>query len=107
MSNPFYDLDIYDLSDSDLRKYEIVDVREAEEDRLNLLSSLLRRDVHHMPLSSFDPATVELESNKKYLFICQRGMRSAKLVEQLRDRGFTNAFSLSGGMESVRRKYIA
>lgn len=102
-----WELDILDMSGSELQSFEIVDIREAEEDPSHLLRSLLRRELIHLPLSSIDISEPALVPTKNYLFVCQKGMRSGKLVAALRARGFKNAFSLVGGVEAVRRKFIA
>lgn len=100
-------LDILEMSSSDLAGYELVDIRESNEDPGQILRSLLRTDVVQMPLSTVDVESTQLSVQKQYLFICQRGVRSDNLVVALRSRGFDNVYSLAGGVEAVRRKYIA
>ena len=102
-----WELDILDMSGSELQSFEIIDIREPEEDPSNLLRALLRRELIQLPLSKIDLSEPELVPGKNYLFVCQKGMRSGKLVAALRARGFKNAFSLVGGVEAVRRKFIA
>lgn len=97
-------LDVLEMSGSELSKFEIVDIREPVD---QLLRSLLRRDVLQMPVSTIDVKAMHLDPAKKYLFVCQRGFRSDKIVSALRAAGHNNVFSLAGGVESVRRKYIA
>ena len=43
----------------------------------------------------------EIEGSKKYLFFCEKGIRSNKLVGKLRKSGKSNVYSLSGGLERV------
>lgn len=99
--------DILEMSSGDLASYELVDIREPNEDPSQLLRSLLRLEIAQRPLSDFDLENAKLSEQKQYLFICQRGARSDMLVKSLRSRGLDNVFSLKGGVEAVRRKYIA
>ena len=95
------------MSGAELAKYSIIDIREPGEDSARLLKSLLPGEVLSIPLSKFDLNKPPLQADKNYLFICQKGGRSAKLVTSLRRLGFGNTFFLSGGVEAVRRKFIA
>jgi rhodanese-related sulfurtransferase len=101
-----WELDILEMSTADLAKYEIVDLRDHT-DELNILKSLLRRDIVKMPLGSFDEENPPLDKQKRYLFVSQEGAHSARLVSSLRHKGFDNVYSLVGGVEAVRRKFIA
>jgi adenylyltransferase/sulfurtransferase len=106
-SSSDWQLDILDMSSSELARFVVVDIREPSEDPSHVLQSLLRLAVTSMPLSMLELDSLELNRQKDYLFICQRGRRSDDLVARLRQRGYTNAFSLVGGVEAVRRKFIA
>ncbi|HEY9790943.1 MAG TPA: rhodanese-like domain-containing protein [Candidatus Obscuribacterales bacterium] len=101
-----WELDILEMSTSDLAKYEIVDLRDDGE-QLNILRSLLRLDIHKMPLATFDEENPPLDKQKRYLFVSQEGAHSARLVSSLRHKGYDNVYSLVGGVEAVRRKFIA
>jgi molybdopterin/thiamine biosynthesis adenylyltransferase/molybdopterin synthase catalytic subunit/rhodanese-related sulfurtransferase len=102
-----YSLDALSMSTSEFRTYELVDIRELDEDPSRLIGSLLRREVRSIPLSTIDVNNPGLDSTRQYLFICARGGRSDRLVAQLRAHGFTNTYSLAGGLEALRRKFIA
>jgi rhodanese-related sulfurtransferase len=43
-----------------------------------------------------------LRQDNKYLLVCARGMRSRAAAEHLREHGFRNAYSLRGGLASLR-----
>ena len=45
----------------------------------------------------------ELDPEQRYLLVCARGSRSRVAAEQLRERGFRQAFSLRGGAASLAR----
>lgn len=103
-----WQLDIFYLSGSDLRQFEVIDIRESDEEPdTSHLWRLLNSDVKSMPLSKFDVGNPPVDRVKKILFVSQTGQRSQQLVEQLRQQGFRNVFSLTGGVEAMRRKFIA
>ncbi len=102
-----WEVDILSLSQKDLAEYQMIDIREPGEDKALLLKRLLRVPLIELPLSKFDTNNPPLEPGHKYLIVCQRGVRSGKLVASLRGRGFRNVFSVLGGMEAIRRKFIA
>lgn len=52
----------------------------------------------HMPLSDFNFS--KLDSNKKYLLICQKGYRSHQVARALHDIGHENVFSLIDGIQN-------
>src|SRR5688572_18003686 len=102
-----FELDVLDLSTSELKQYKIVDIREPGEDPSHILKSLLGPNVQELPMSTIEEKLDLIDRDSDYLFVCQRGRRSARLVELLREKGFTRVFSLKDGVEAVRRKFIA
>ena len=54
------------------------------------------------PLSFLDPDLFPNISEKKMLFICGVGKRSAAACKQLAKAGFTNLTNISGGMDAWR-----
>lgn len=105
--NQTFELDILELTSAQIAGYRVVDIREPGEGPNNLLRSLLRSEVIELPASSFEMKYPPIDRNCQYLFVCQQGQRSLRLVAGLRARGFTNVWALTGGLEAVRRKYIA
>jgi molybdopterin synthase catalytic subunit/rhodanese-related sulfurtransferase len=101
------ELDILELSRSELDSFQVIDIREIDEDPGNILRSLLMREITRLPLSKINPRDPGLDPQRKYLFVCQRGRRSANLVAILREHGYNNVYSVKGGVDAVRRKYIA
>jgi rhodanese-related sulfurtransferase len=53
------------------------------------------------PLDSLNIEKLILETSLTYLFFCQRGKRSGKLVHMLRSLGRKNVFSLADGVEAM------
>lgn len=91
-ASPFWEV----RSDTHLSKFCLVDIREAEEVEKDPLKGLPY--LHH-PLSQFDAK--KLSANLNYLFFCRSGKRSHHLVAKLRSQGWTNAYSLIGGLPSL------
>ena len=53
-----------------------------------------------LPLSSFDPNEIKFQADKKYLFICQRGITSYTATEVFKEfYPEANAFNLKNGLE--------
>lgn len=51
-----------------------------------------------MSLSRFDPTVVPQDNNKKIVFQCQSGTRSAQAAQKMFDLGFNEVFHLQGGL---------
>jgi molybdopterin/thiamine biosynthesis adenylyltransferase/molybdopterin synthase catalytic subunit/rhodanese-related sulfurtransferase len=56
-----------------------------------------------MPVSTNDLTTIQLDKTAHYLFFCQSGARSLKMVRHLRQRGFDKVSSLNGGLNNLAR----
>lgn len=106
MSDDF-EIDILELSSSELEAFDIVDLREPGEDPMQMLQRLVRNKIIEAPLSMFDLKHPPIEADKQYLVICQGGARSRGIVLRLREAGFNNVFCVSGGADAFRRKFIA
>lgn len=76
-------------------KIALVDVRNADEFAAGHL-----RDAKNIPLADLANRISELEKskNKTVVVICQTGARSDKAAKQLTAAGFTDVFSLDGGV---------
>lgn len=70
-----------------------IDLRSKEEVEANAIE---HSGLIHMPLSDFNIA--KLDSDKKYLLICQKGYRSHQVARALHDIGHENIFSLIDGI---------
>lgn len=107
-ANQNWQLDILDLSGAELAQFEVIDIREPEEEpSVRHLFALLRTDVRSLPLSRFDADAAGLNKSRKYLFVCSEGFHSEHLVAELRKRGFNDTYSILGGVDAIRRKFIA
>lgn len=94
-------IDIPTISAFDLKKnissdlYELIDIRELQEHRVFNIGG------KHIPLNELETDTSYLKSNKKIIFYCATGKRSAEAVKQLKRRfPDCNIFSLGGGLKA-------
>lgn len=76
-------------------KSVIVDVREPA-----AFSAGHLRDAKNIPLKELSNRVSELDKfkSKSIIAVCQTGMQSAKAAAQLKKAGFSEAFSLDGGI---------
>lgn len=74
----------------------IVDVREPQEHKAGHIPGALL-----IPLSSFDPAAVPADSEKRLVFHCQSGKRCGPAADRMMAAGFTGTVHrLNGGMSA-------
>ncbi len=71
----------------------LIDVRELHEHQDERIAGAL-----HMPLSTFDPASVPLHPKKPVVFHCARGGRSADAVGRCQKAGLKIDTHLVGGI---------
>jgi rhodanese-related sulfurtransferase len=76
-------------------KTVIVDVREPAE-----FATGHMRDAKNIPLKQLSQRVGELEKfkSKAVVAVCQSGVQSSKATTQLRNAGFNEVYSLSGGL---------
>lgn len=72
-----------------------LDIREETEPRPQI--QVGQQEWRQTPMSKFQPESA-LEGNLDKLIVCASGIRSARLVDQLRGRGFDHVYSLKGGV---------
>ncbi|WPR75839.1 rhodanese-like domain-containing protein [Algoriphagus sp. NG3] len=75
----------------------IIDVRTAEEIEKGRLPGAKSIDISS---ENFENEISKLPKNKIYLLYCKAGVRSERAMEIMQDAGFTNVFSLSGGIDA-------
>ena len=80
-----------------LTNFVIIDIRENHEDRSKQLSA----SDSHIPLSSLDRYTENLQAEEKILLYCQSGVRSSYAAYVLNKLG-VKAYSLAGGINLVK-----
>lgn len=76
----------------------IIDIRENyEEPKLDF------KKVKNVPLSELDNFLKGFKKSQKIILVCQHGNRSELAVNYLNKQGFTNAFHLQNGIESIEK----
>jgi len=93
--NPI-DIDIHSLSEADLKKYKLIDIREESE----LLDWPCLVACPHVPMSGFPQNMDRFNKKDQYLIFCAKGGRSHHLAEILTGEGY-KAFSVNNGITSV------
>ncbi len=77
------------------KNYQLIDVREDFEPEIATIGG------KRIPLKDIDSALEYLRSDKKAVFYCRSGIRSARAIEQLENRyGFENLYNLKGGINA-------
>jgi rhodanese-related sulfurtransferase len=72
----------------------LVDVRQDWETKLCRLDNAL-----HIPIEEIELRTGELNPEDEIVVYCHQGLRSAAVVEYLRQLGFKNVRNLAGGLD--------
>ncbi|MBS1782914.1 MAG: rhodanese-like domain-containing protein [Bacteroidetes bacterium] len=74
------------------KSYLLVDVR----------TSIERTNFHiggiHIPFDEILNRLTELNTDQPIIFYCEKGIRSALVIQRLEIRGWTNLYNLSGGV---------
>jgi 3-oxoadipate enol-lactonase len=74
----------------------ILDVRTPEEYSTGYITNAVNLDIKS---SSFSEKLDELNKNKIYIVYCKGGGRSAKALEIMQKKGFTNVYNVLGGIK--------
>jgi adenylyltransferase/sulfurtransferase len=97
-AQPTLEVSFADLSPAVNEGYTLIDIREDQEVRD---VPIPRAPSTHIPLASLLASTEALKRDERYLLVCARGSRSRAAAEHLREQGFTQAYSLKGGLAAV------
>ena len=99
----------YELPDLNQPNIILVDIREKNEIERGSTSKSLSEnrskhyEIIYLPLSEKENWKKEINPDEKYLFLCQKGIRSSHLVKDLRKDKLYNCFSLHGGLDNIRK----
>ena len=74
-------------------QFKIIDVREMTEINAGTIP-----DAQAMPLATVPVRMHELAKDRKLVFVCRSGARSAQACAFLQQQGFDNVYNLRGGM---------
>jgi rhodanese-related sulfurtransferase len=72
-----------------------IDVRETDE---LLVATFGMEDVLHFPMSSIVDTYQIIPKDRKVIVACMHGIRSVKVINFLRIKGWTDVYNLDGGM---------
>jgi rhodanese-related sulfurtransferase len=72
---------------------EVIDVRTPEEFSAGHIPG-----AKLVPLQVIDSMVSELDKNKKYVVVCRSGNRSTQASGILAEKGFSNIYNMTGGM---------
>lgn len=87
------DQQVFEISLEDSSSFVFLDIRDEEE----VNSQLKITNINSRLL--VEKTEIFIERNKDYIFVCTSGVRSLRLVKQLRDKGYENVFSLKNGLD--------
>jgi adenylyltransferase/sulfurtransferase len=73
----------------------LIDIREAWERASDDPAEQIE---WHLPLSAFMQGSAALPQDGRYLLVCAHGVRSLALTEHLREMGYGEVYSLTGGL---------
>ena len=73
----------------------LLDVREPRELAINCLDLAI-----HIPMSQMATRWPEIPRDQTVVVFCHHGVRSARLIAQLREQGFANLINLRGGIDA-------
>jgi rhodanese-related sulfurtransferase len=75
--------------------YTLIDVRTVDEFKAGHIVNAKQADFNQP--EQFSKYLSTLNKNGKYLIYCRTGIRSAKAMQLMQDKGFTNVHDLVGG----------
>lgn len=92
-----YEVSASQLSKTQFRSYELIDIRDPVELTQNNHLEIQLRSIPFVDIEHYK----NLPKNKSYVLVCQKGVRSKKLTKALRDCGYSNFYSLSYGIGTL------
>ena len=79
------------------RTTQVIDVREVHEYKTGHI-----KQAKNVPLSRFNHSDARISKDKPVYVICQSGMRSQRAAAMLKQAGYTDVYSVKGGMNFWR-----
>lgn len=77
----------------------LLDIREVPELARSQLDG-----AHHIPMGQIGARLAEIPRDRPVVIFCHHGIRSAVVVDQLRDMGITNVLNMAGGIDAWSRE---
>ena len=78
--------------------YTLIDVRTSDEYNAGHLKNAKQADYYQT--QKFSDYLDSLNKDSNYLIYCRSGGRSSKVMQIMQDKGFVNAYDMSGGYNS-------
>jgi rhodanese-related sulfurtransferase len=102
--NHSYEINLEKFENSN---FELIDMRDNK--KSTKLPVKIQNCLINFPHNYLSAAILNLNHNKKYLFICEKGKKSKDYVTKLRSKGLKNTFALAGGIENYfsTKSYIS
>jgi adenylyltransferase/sulfurtransferase len=92
------DMDLAEVDPGLRNDYVVIDIREQDEVSARPLTTLPHR---HIAMSAFSLDAPPIEPDQPYLLCCASGTRSRSLAIELRQRGFAQVYSQTGGVDHL------
>jgi len=96
--DPNADLEV-EIIANQLSDYRLIDIREPDEVAADPIEGVAHECI---AMSTWDLDSPPINRDAKYLLSCARGMRSKSLAGKLRERGYTNVYSVISGAEAFK-----
>ncbi len=80
----------------------LLDIREVPELALSQLE-----DAYHIPMGQIGARLAEVPRDRPVVIFCHHGIRSAVIVDQLREVGIVNVLNMAGGIDAWSREVDA
>ena len=80
------------------KSFTLIDVREQWEHEAFNIGGI------HIPLGEIITRRAEIEKDKPVVLYCEKGIRSAIVIQRLEPMGFSNLINLEGGMYAWKSK---
>ena len=101
MSN--FEIDPAEIAVEELKKYRLIDIRHPQNVENFPINGLESECVPYFNFGVDDELPIEMDE-KPTVLCCDRGLTSLAITELLRQRGYSNTFSLRGGYFELAEK---
>lgn len=85
--------ELHSMLETGTEKFEIIDVREAQEVAQGTIAN-----ARHIPMATIPLRLQEISADKQVVLICRSGARSGQCCAWLMQNGRDNVINLRGGM---------
>ena len=79
--------------------FVLIDIREPHELEISKLDEAM-----HIPMRDMPDEMEDMDTDREYVILCRTGSRSYRMVQYMMEEGFTNVYSLLGGINDWASK---